>query len=160
MVQQITDIRLLVRDVLREQWDNSELVTPLTDDDIHTGWYDDGKGYPQVTVTNPEEGVLDGGDTGVTGINGSGDGYVQHRNGTVLVNCWAGSRADYDAEGEAQLQSEEMANVVDGIIFDNIHALSGVDSITVTNRTRLVDTDENPSEYRVQLELTFNWTKD
>jgi len=160
MVRQIDDIRLLVRNLLRTEWDNSSLVISLSDTDIHTGWYDDGKGYPQVTVTNPEEGILAGGESGVTGIKGSGDGYVQHRNGTVLVNCWAGSRADYDAAGEVELQAQAMGDEVDDILYENIHALSGVDSITVTSRSRIVDTDEEPSEYRVQLELTFNWTKD
>lgn len=155
----IDDIKLLVRDLLREKWDNTNMVKSLETDDIHTGWYDDGKDFPQVSVTSDEEGPLNGGDTGVTAIKGDGSGYVQHRNGTVLVDCWAGSRADYDNRGEEQLQLKEMMNEIEGIIFANIQALDGVDSIAITNRTKLVDEGADPSEHRCQFELTYNWTK-
>lgn len=160
MVSYIDDIKLTVRDLLRTNWDNTGLPASLDSDDIHTGWYDDGKGYPQVTVTTNEEGVVNGGESGVTGLKGDGSGFIQHRNGTVLVDCWAGSRADYEAAGEEQLQVEEMARQAETILHSNIDSVAELNSLAVTSRTNLVDDDENPVEHRVQLEVTYNWTKD
>jgi len=157
MPQTITDIKLLVRDMLRDNWSNSDMVEPLDNSDIHTGWWDANKAFPQITVTSDEESPLAGGDTGVTGI--SSDGYVQHRNGSVLVDCWAGSSDDYDNRGEEQVQVEAMADEVDTIVYENLTALDGVDSIAVTGRTKLVEEDEEGVEHRVQMELTYNWTK-
>lgn len=156
----ITDIKLLVRDLIRNNWDNTNLPTSVENDDIHTGWWDDDKAFPQVTVTSDEEGPLNGGDTGVTALKGAGNGYVQHRNGTVLVDCWAGSRADYDNYGEEQVQLQEMMDEVERIVFNNLLALSEVDSIAITNRTKLVDENADPTEHRCQFELTYNWTKE
>jgi hypothetical protein len=155
----VKDIKLLVRDLLRANWDNTSAVEPVTSDDIHTGWWDASKDDPQVTVTSEEEGTLDGGDTGITGIKGNGSGYVQHRNGTVLVDCWAGSQDDYDNRGQEQIQLQAMMDEVETIVFNNLQSLDGIDSVAITNRTKLVDEDADPSEHRCQFELTYNWTK-
>jgi len=156
----IKDIKLLVRDLLRENWDNTSLVENVESDDIHTGWWDDGKAFPQVTITADEEGPLNGGNTGVTALKGDGSGYVQHRNGTVLVDVWAGSREDYTNRGEEQLQLQEMMDEVERIVFENLLNLNEVDSIAITNRAKLVDESADPTEHRCQFELTYNWTKE
>lgn len=155
----IKDIKLLVRDLLRQEWDNTNMVTNLANDDIHVGWWDADKAFPQVTVTSDEESPLDGGETGVTGIKGDGSGYVQIRNGTVLVDCWAGSQADYDNVGEEQVQLQAMMDEVEQIVYQNLQSLQGIDSVAITARTKLVDDDEDPTEHRCQFELTYNWTK-
>jgi len=155
----VKDIKLLVRDLLRNEWDNTDSVKPVESDDIHTGWWDASKDYPQVTVTSDEEGPLNGGDTGVTGIKGDGSGYVQHRNGTVLVDCWAGSQEDYSSRGEEQVQLQAMMDQIETIVYNNLQSLEGIDSVAITTRTKLVDADANPSEHRCQFELTYNWTK-
>jgi len=156
----ITDIKVLVRDLLRSEWDNTDMVSPLSDSDIHTGWWDADKDFPQVTVTSDEEGPLQGGDTGVTALKGDGSGYVQHRNGTVLVDCWAGSREDYTSAGEEQVQLQAMMDEVDTIVFNNLLNLQDVDSVTVTNRNKLTDDEADPTEHRCQFEVTYNWTKE
>lgn len=155
----IEDIKLLVRDLLRDEWDNSSMVKDVSSSDIHTGWWDDGKGFPQVTVTSDEESPLNGGETGVTAIRGSGDGYIQHRNGTLLVDLWVGSRADYENRGDEQVQLRQMMNEVERIVFENLQSLAGVDSIAITSRTKMVDEGADPTEHRCQFELTYNWTK-
>lgn len=156
----IKDVKLLVRDLLRDSWDNTDMVENVTSGDIHTGWWDSDKDYPQVTITADEEGVLQGGDTAVTAIKGDGSGYIQHRNGTVLVDCWAGSRADYDSQGEEQVQLQEMMDEVERIVYNNLQSLDDVDSISILNRTKLVDAEAEPTEHRCQFELVYNWTKE
>lgn len=155
----VKDIKILVRDMLRSGWDNTNSVKDISSDDIHTGWWDASKEFPQVSVTSDEEGILNGGETGITGIKGSGNGYVQHRNGTVLVDCWAGSHEDYTSKGEEQVQLQTMMDNVETIVFNNLQSLDGIDSVAITNRTKLVDADADPSEHRCQFELTYNWTK-
>lgn len=155
----VKDIKLLVRDLLRDNWDNSSSVEALNSSDIHTGWWDASKDFPQVTITADEEGPLNGGETGVTGIKGNGDGYVQHRNGSVLVDCWAGSQEDYTSRGEERVQLQAMMDNVETIVFNNLQSLDGIDSVAITNRTKLTDDDADPTEHRCQFELTYNWTK-
>lgn len=161
MPASIQDIKLTVRDVLRTGWSNANMtaVTIDTKADIHTGWFDDGKDFPQVTVTSDEEGVVGGGNAGVTGIKGDGSGITQHRNGTVLVTCWAGSENAYDNRGEEQLTAQELADEVERIIYANVASVTNLDSVAVTGSRMFVDTDENPSEHRVAIEVTYNWQK-
>lgn len=156
----IKDIRLQVRNLLRTNWNNAEMVESLDDDDIHTGWWDEGKDNPQVTVSHPEESPLQGGDSGVTGLKGDGTGYVQHINGTITVNCWGGSREDYANRGEAEVQTQAMADEVERIIYQNIHALQEVSSITVSQRLKITEDEEVPTEHRVQFQLKYNWTRE
>jgi len=155
----IKDIKLQVRDLLRNNWDNTSMVENVASEDIHTGWWDADKAFPQVTVTSDEEGPLNGGETGVTALKGDGTGYIQHRNGTVLVDVWAGSREDYGSAGEEQVQLQEMMDEVERIVFNNLQNLTDVDSVAITNRTKLVDVEEEPTEHRCQFELTYNWIK-
>lgn len=153
----ITDPKLTVQDLLRANWDNTDMVVALNDDEIHTGWFDANRSFPQVTVTSTEEGVVNGGESGVTGLKGDGTGVTQHRNGTVLVNCWAGSSDDYDARGEEQVQAQAMADEAERIVFNNVASISGLTSISVTAREKVVNTDTEPAEHRIMLEVTYNW---
>jgi hypothetical protein len=158
MVRRIRDIKLTVRDLLRDNWDNSQLPVALDESDIHTGWFDDGKGYPQVSISNEEGGPKGGGETGYVGIDGSGEGGTQLRSGYVLVTAWAGSRADYENRGEDELQADEMAWVIEDAINDN-QAPGDLTSLAVGNRTALVDDDETPVEHAVQFQVQFTWHK-
>lgn len=153
----IPDTKLTVRDLLREEWDNSNVPSALEQSDIHTGWFNDGKGFPQVSVSSNEETPVGGGETGYTGIRGNGGGPIQQRQGTVLVTVWAGSREDYEFAGLEQKQANEMANEVERIMFNP--SVEHLHSATVTSRTRLVDDDETPSVHFVQMEITYNWVK-
>lgn len=159
MPQYITDTALLVRDTLRANWDNTGLAVTLSDSDIHTGWYDDSKGYPQISVTRSDEGVVGGGEAGFTGIRGDGSGVTQLRSGVVLVDVWAGSRDDYDARGREKVQLEQMAETAEKILHTEAASVPEVASVAVTTRTNIADTDSTPTEYRVQLEVTYVWQK-
>jgi hypothetical protein len=76
-----------VKIVLGDDWNASN--TSLADDpDIHTGKYDQSSNNPQVTLTNVDENVQEGGDTGVSAITGRG-GFVQDNVGTVQVDAWS-----------------------------------------------------------------------
>jgi hypothetical protein len=156
MPTSIQDVRLTIRNLLRNQWNNSNVPVELSESDIHTGWYDDGKGFPQVSVTDTDDGAVGGGWTGYSAIDSGGNGGVQLRSGTVLVTAWAGSRDDYDARGEEELQADAMASLIEEIVGSN-RAPGQLHSLAVDRRRKLVDTDANPVEHYVQLTLRFTW---
>jgi hypothetical protein len=158
MPTSIQDVRLTIRNLLRSNWNNSSLPVGVSDDDIHTGWYDDGKGFPQISVTNTDGGAVGGGRTGYSAIDASGAGGIQLRSGTVLVTAWAGSRDDYDSRGLEELQAEEMATVIEEIIGSN-QSPGQLDSLSVDRRRKLVDSDANPVEHYVQFDVRFTWRK-
>lgn len=76
----------LLIDLLRDEWntDNTFTLQP----DISYGWYDEEKGTPQVTIPQPDEGPISGGDTGYSGITPDGTGPNQTISGTLDVSCW------------------------------------------------------------------------
>jgi hypothetical protein len=158
MPETIPDIKLTVRDLIRNSWNASGLPTAVTDDDIHTGWYDAGKGAPQISVTNDEESPFGGGETGYSGIDAGGGGGVQSRSGTVLVTAWAGSAEDYDATGADELQAAEMAAELERIVGRN-QSPGALISLAVGSRTRLVDQDASPVEHAIQFQFRFTWRK-
>lgn len=159
MPETIADPKLAIRDVLRELWDNGTVHTELGNRDIHTGWFDDGKGFPQVSVSNRDENVAGGGQTGFTGIAGDGAGGVQNRTGTVLVTAFAGSREDYDTNQGQRLQAEQMGDEISRVIGHN-QSPGDYLSLAVGSRTDLIDDDASPTEYAVQFQIRYTWTKE
>lgn len=159
MVTDVTDPKLTVRDTLRANFDNTGLPKSLTDDDIHLGWFDAGKSYPQISVTNVEESPFGGGRTGFAGIHGDGSGPIQNINGTVTVNCWAGSRNDYPDAGLEKKQAHEMADEVKRIVMQH-HTPSGdLTSLSVRSTSDVVDTEADPSVHRVEVVVQYTYTR-
>lgn len=76
-----------VRDLLKDKWQNDHPfgLTPK----ISYGWFDADQGQPQVTIRQPDEGPVDGGRTGYSGIDPTGGGPTQTISGVVEVHVWA-----------------------------------------------------------------------
>lgn len=77
----------LVRDLLAGNWDpaNTFGITPH----ITYGWFDEDKTKPQVTIREPDEGPVDGGETGYASMSGDGSGPSQSIGGDCQVHLWA-----------------------------------------------------------------------
>ncbi len=75
-----------IRSLLQNEWDsaNTSTVTPK----FSTGWWDDNNDYPQVTVTNADEGPNPDTTTGQTKLGSTGM-VGQNISGAVEVDCWA-----------------------------------------------------------------------
>lgn len=159
MPQTVQDPKLAVRDLLREAWDNDEVPVGLDDPDIHTGWYDDGRGFPQIGISNRTERTLNGGETGFSAIAGDGSGPIQDRTGTVLVTAFAGSKEAYEQRGLERLQAEDMGDQIARIIGAN-YAPDAYLSLSVGPREDLIDTDASPTEYGVQLSVRYIWKQE
>ncbi|ELZ00765.1 hypothetical protein [Natrialba asiatica] len=158
MPETIQDIKLQVRDILRDGWDNSDLPVSLVDRDIHTGWFDDGKGFPQVGVTNTNEGPFGGGQSGFSAITGDGSGGIQTRSGSVMVTAFAGSRDDYDSVGLEEYQADQMAQEIECIIGQN-QSPDSLEVLSVGQKSELIDTDATPTEHSVQFLIQYAWKK-
>lgn len=110
----IQDPVITVEELLADNW-NAGNTSIGYDPDIHTGWHSDDADSPQVTVTNPEESPLGGGETGFSAMDGAGGGAVQELSGTVNVDCWS----DRDVEGGVNPKkltyefTEEVKRIVD-----------------------------------------------
>ena len=81
-----------IRMILAENYPFGSAITENDDEgyrqpEISTGWWDNQTSRPQITVTNPSEGVLDGGSTGYTSGTGTG-GVGRIWTGYALVNAW------------------------------------------------------------------------
>lgn len=158
MPETITDPKLVVRDLLRAGWDNTNVPIALTQTDLHVGWYNDGLGFPQVTVSNRDENVSGGGATGFSAIAGDGSGGIQDRTGTVLVTAFAGSREDYNERGLEQLQASDMGDEISRIVGEN-NSPGEYLTLAVGPRADITDTDASPTEHGVQFQIRYSWRK-
>lgn len=159
MPETIQDPKLVVRDLLRDGWRNTAVPTDVGMTDIHTGWYDGNKGFPQVAVSNRNESVAGGGQTGFNAIAGDGAGGVQDRTGTILVTVFAGSRDDYDDVGAEQLQAEMVGDEVSRVIGHH-QSPDEYLALSVGPREDLVDNEAAPTEYAVQFQIRYVWQKE
>ena len=81
---------VVIKNLIRDAWDETvfdpgEQFVPS----IHHGWVGRDSGDYEITVSNPDESPLRGGETGYSGMDGAGGGPTQDIGGTVDVNCWA-----------------------------------------------------------------------
>jgi len=159
MPQTVTDPKLVVRNLLRDDYNNTNVATDIETTDIHVGWYDAGRGFPQIAVSNRSERALNGGNTGFSGIAGDGSGPIQDRTGTVLVTAFAGSREEYEQRGLERLQAEQMGDEISRIIGANTSPDEYL-SLSVGPRDDLIDTDASPTEYSVQFSVRYIWKKE
>lgn len=159
---------IIVRNLLINNWNSNNTV--LADDPkIHTGWYDFGSSDPQVTVTDTEEGVMDGGVTGHTAGTGNG-GVVQYRVGQMLVNCWAGTYEDMEGQGangsdvSPKAASYDMANEVHRIMQENASGTTDdsgnkqLHSLSTTDAQRMADDNRDPTIFRYQTIVEYTYS--
>lgn len=147
-------------------WDSS--VTLLADAPrVHTGWFDYASGQQQVTVTNPEESTVNGGETGITAGTGDG-GVAKVRAGTMLVNGWAGTRDDCEGAGTASNPNPNpksvaygLAREIDRIVTENAGGgTSDLNSLSVDPAQLRYDRDDDSAVvYRYELTVRYTYAE-
>lgn len=158
---------IIVYDLIRNNWNNAN--TPLgSDPKFSTGWYDYGSSDPQITVTDSEEGVVQGGITGHSASTGDG-GVAQYRNGILLVNCWGGSYDDLTGAGpngedvSPKDAAYQMANEVHRIMQDNASGTSDsngnkqLHSLGADATRRIVEEEADPSIFRHEVTVLYTY---
>ncbi len=143
-----------IKDLLKNNWDNTN--TSISEDPrFHTGWWNGSySGQAQVTVSDPDENVLAGGQTGFTGMSNDGAG-TKIMTGNVDVNTWA--HHDMYSVNAKQL-SFEMSEEVKRIIGDNTFGISYLDYISWAGRVEIVDTDAPNTLFRYENEIRYGYT--
>lgn len=161
-------------ELVRTDWDASN-TTYSSDPRIHTGWWDWDREEPVVTVTNPNEFPVSGGEAATGYSYMTGDGSVgQQYAGTCLVNCWAGT-FDTDAlEGEGssggflspKILSWEMCKEVRRITRNYADGTTESDgSVQLTHvapgeHRRIVQSDEDdehPALFRYEVTVRYGY---
>jgi hypothetical protein len=105
-VSQDSDVKLIVRDLLRAEWDATRATV---DPNIRTGWHNNNHEV-QVTVSNDEESARS--ETGRSNLSGG-----SARRGTIQVNTWADKRAvDAGTDGAAKKAAYAARDEVDEIL--------------------------------------------
>lgn len=143
---------VIIKNLLRDNW--TLAVEGLTVD-VHMGWVRDNNTNPEVTVANPEEDPINGGDTGYSGTAGDGSGPVQEINGTVGVNAWADKdRTDVNARQAVSLMKSEVER-----ILRSQHAAEGTDLsfISYMGAMRAVEEERDPTMYRYQIRAGYGY---
>lgn len=161
------DPLVTVRKILVENWDEDNTV--LADvPRFQTGWYDFGSDDPQVTITNSDEGVVEGLHTGQTAATGAG-GVHQIRSGMMLVNCWSGTYDDMQGMGDGgedispKQAAWDMAKEVHRIIQENASGTTDEDgnqqlqSLGAEDIRRIVDTDRDPAVFRYEVTVLYTY---
>lgn len=111
-----TDLKKKVYEILKNNWDNAN-TSISTDPRFSTGWFDKGKDFPQVTVTNKNE--VSGQEYDFIKADGSGPGKDVKE--SVQVNTWVHKGA---VDVDPKTLSEEMKNEVKRLIHNRFESLS------------------------------------
>lgn len=153
----------ILYDLLRNNWDYTN--TPYSSNPkFQTGWYDFGSSEPQVSVTDPEDSVVGGGDTEITAITGSG-GVVQRRVGMVLINCWSGTYEDSRSVGAGNPKNAayQMAGEAKRIGLINATGTTKSDgsrqleSLAPGQVRRRREDGEDPIVFRYEVQMNFTY---
>lgn len=153
----------LVLRLLEDNWtaSNTYEQTPH----LSFGWYSSDKPVPQVTVGQPEESPVDGGQTGFSGINPATGEPTKRTGGTIPVNIW--SRADDLASATTnnprqynERVCEEVRRIIDGHADRPTNPSSGnqpVKYISYQGHAPVPETDEVKAVFRHRAEVSYGY---
>lgn len=139
----------VVKELVRREWVDSNVpgdpsdITPVV---LH-GWLNEGAGNYQVTVSNPEQSPLNGGQSGYAATRGDGSGPVRQLDGTVQVNVWTarGWTGENGNGGNPARVAFDMKTEVERILHDHHDGTdadgneTSLDVVAPLGSTRFVD---------------------
>jgi hypothetical protein len=152
----------LVHDLLEDSWvaSNTYDFKP----DIHYGWFDDDGGNPQLTIGQPEDSTVSGGDTGYQSINQSGE-PGQEFAGTVDLNVWS-RRSDMSgpSTGNPRQYNYQVTEEIRRIIRNNadqpVNPRTGntpVEVVAWLSREPFQETERRKVVFRYLVTVGFNY---
>lgn len=160
---------LLIRDILIDNWDRNNVLgyDPTVDEDdeyfvpIGRGWYDLNAPDPQITLTNFEEGVIEGGISGYSGMQGDGSGPNQDRDGFGLLTVHARDTGNKDyqdeyAEGIVWLLEQECERILQA----NSNPDNELRNVSATLDAMEADTDASPTRHYAQASVGYDYLKE
>ena len=147
---------VVAHNLLRDNWDstNTSNVTPL----IHHGWVDLGADEPEVTISDPDENVLGGGETGYSGLSADGS-PVQDFTGTVTINVWTDRKR---SNVNPRKLAWEMRCEVGRILHENYDPTPTYDLYPIADlgARRFVDSESDETMWRYQVTMGYGYRQD
>ncbi len=139
-----------IYDLLTSNWNasNTSDVTP----EITTGWYDEERELPQVSVTTPNEAPET--ETGFTSIAADSGTPVQQQNGIVDCHIWATEPSSPDGTNVKQLLFE-MQQEAKRIVNANWNNATDYEFISWFGGRQLVESERQPSMYHYAGEVGY-----
>lgn len=167
---------ILREDLLAPNWTPSNTssydptVEPGTTDasgndglSMNRGWFDSNGYSLHTAITNPDGGVIDGGETGYTAQKGDGSGPVQLRDDTLLVTVFAettedGETATYNGELASDI-AFQIGSEVERILHEN--AQGGTTEWDRVGTTGVSETPQ-PDDDVIQRQavVSYGWLKE
>ena len=160
---------LIIRDLITDHWDATNTAgydvnaSPSEDTfvPIGRGWYNGNAPDPQITLTNFEEGVISGGVTGYSGIQGDGSGVNQDRDGSGLLTAHAEATGGQDYRGEyasdiVWLLEQECER----ILQNNAVADDELRNVGASLDAMEADTESDPVRHFAQASVGYDYLKE
>jgi len=150
----LKDPKVAIRDLLVANWDTANTILDSVPS-IHTGWFNGQRlNTPQVTVTDPNENILDGGNTGFSAIGGgSTGGRVKFIIGNLTVGTWAHQRMIDGVNAKAL--SFDLSEEVRRIINVHIHDAEDMEWVSWDGRSERINPTEDPVLFRYDTLVTY-----
>lgn len=155
----------LIVELLKNNWNAPDTfdLTPK----ISYGWFEEDQSKPQVTVPLPEEGPIDGGDTGYASMSGDGSGPSQQIGGESMVHLWARATDVTGATGSGQNPRRWLSyarEMVYSIIRDNANQPSNpssgnqpVNYVSCGEALPAHDADRSPTVFHLVVPVMFGY---
>lgn len=141
-----------IRDLLVANWDdtNTSNAAPT----ITTGWYDEKRELPQISLVMPNE-TPDNTITGFTGLAPSTGKPLQHIDGELYSHLWVTEPSSPDGTN-VKIFMHEMRMEARRIINDNWNSLDGYEFISwFGNDEPIAETERTPTMYHVPARVGY-----
>lgn len=156
----------LIIELLKANWTASNTfgVTPK----VSYGGYDGGLDTPQLTVGQPEESPVNGGETGFSGMHADGSGPSKETGGSLLVHAFATTAQleaqNADTNNPRQYNErvlEEAKRIIDGNAVNPTNPDTNAQPVNYISfegpRPPSVDDDRNPPVYHYPASIGYGY---
>lgn len=151
-----TEPVVIVRNVLVDNWDSSNIDETFKPAWINTGWWDEETPNPQITLTETSE------DTSPDGIHPGGKGLTSWVDGSIDCNVWVPyDRDNYASQGVAKGFRWDLVKEIHRIIEN--HQTGTTDDSGNAELTRLEtgniqrDPADPPPPFRALIPIGFQY---
>lgn len=152
MTTAILDPIVTFKDLLKAQWDDSNIVGTRTPK-FSTGWYDETASYDQITFSDAPDIVTP------HGVRGDGTGLIEEIQGTIMARAWAIRRTGQPNPKQIVWDYiEEVIRIIKA--FEQASPDPGIDVMRPGATFRNTDVERSPTVYWRELEIEYSWLRE
>lgn len=144
-------------------FDTSAISVTFSTDSIEHANYDDGPTYPSIAIVSEDPTTPNGGQMGVSGMDGSSGGPIQDVVTSVLVDCWGGTHETdiyHNESSNPDVVAKELAWEVHRVCFEAtpVDAPAGYELVSAAVPQTAHDTESSPTVRRYQVVCYLKYT--